>query len=266
MKGLVRIIAVSVLMLFVTSNLVYAGQFGPPEPAAKEGHVSIGTGYFYHSAKVKVTPEGGDEFEDKAKQNRVYLQVGYGFVKNGEIYLRVGSADFKIPEVFVEEDISWRPPDFKGDFKPFGTIGIKGFFDLSPSFGIGPFFQASLYSTYKDERGISVPEAGVTITETMRVKNLREVNLGVGLQGKIGGAILYAGPVAYWTKAKGDWTQTIIDDGFEETESASFKVKEKNNFGGFAGLRLPLTKNLNFEVEGQLKSKFSMGGALTYSF
>lgn len=97
----------------------------------------------------------------------------------------------------------------------------------------------------------------------MKGKKPREINLGVGLQGKIGDVIIYGGPVAYWTRAKVDWTGTIEGKG-SKTESTS--IKEKNNVGGFAGVRLPLTKGLNFDVEGQYKSRFSFGGALTYSF
>ncbi|MBT9537784.1 MAG: hypothetical protein IVZ94_06590 [Nitrospirae bacterium] len=51
-----------------------------------------------------------------------------------------------------------------------------------------------------------------------------------------------------------------------ETGTASTTLKEKNNIGGFAGVRVPLGKGFSVEVEGQYKSRFSFGGALTYSF
>ena len=97
----------------------------------------------------------------------------------------------------------------------------------------------------------------------MKVKKPREINLGVGLQGKIGDVIIYGGPVAYWAKAKAELTGTIEGEG---TMTMSTTYKEKNNVGGFAGVRVPLGKGLSLEVEGQLKSRFSFGGALTYSF
>ncbi len=40
MKKLVLVIAIAAI--FVTGSMVYAGQFGPPEPAAKEGKVALG--------------------------------------------------------------------------------------------------------------------------------------------------------------------------------------------------------------------------------
>ena len=96
----------------------------------------------------------------------------------------------------------------------------------------------------------------------MKVKRPREINLGVGLQGKIGETIVYGGPVAYWARYKAEWNMT----GNVIATVPATTYKEKNNIGGFAGIRLPLSKGLNLEVEGQLKSRFSMGGALTYSF
>jgi hypothetical protein len=48
--------------------------------------------------------------------------------------------------------------------------------------------------------------------------------------------------------------------------SDSVKVYEKANVGAFLGVKLPLTKQLRFEIEGQYKGKTSVGGALSYSF
>jgi len=260
-------LAIAIAAIFATGSMVYAGQFGPPEPAAKEGKAALGIGYFNYSAKWK--PKDSDGDEDKViRQNQTYLQLSYGLAKNWEAYLRVGGADSKIKDTFWtsagEAALSGFKPDFKDGYKPFGTIGVKGVFNITPSFGIGPFFQASLYSSYKDSTSGTYDVPPVTpASQEIKVKNPWDINIGVGLQGKIGETIIYGGPVAYWTKAKGEWTGTIEGVG---TDTESVTLKEKNNIGGFAGLRLPLGKGLNLEVEGQLKSRFSMGGALTYSF
>lgn len=203
----------------------------------------------------KVNPAG----EDKATQNQAYLQLGYGIAKNWEAYLRVGGADATSKGLFDFDDAT---SDFKDSYKPFGTIGVKGVFNVSDSFGIGPFLQASLYSSYKDKKTGVVD--GDTWEVTAKFKNPREINFGIGLQGKIGDVIIYGGPVAYWTMFKAEWTATDVATG--DTGSASTTDKEKGNVGGFAGVRVPLGKGLSLEVEGQMKSKFSMGGALIYSF
>lgn len=265
MKKAVLIIAV--LMLFAMGSIVYAGQFGPPEPAAKEGKVALGVGYFNYSAKWK-SKNTEDGEEEKMNQNQAYLQLGYGFTKNWEAYLRVGGADAKVRDVFYtsadDPDVAGFKSDFKDGYKPFGTIGVKGVFNVTPSFGIGPFLQATLYSSYKDKTTGTYNVPPVTpASQEIKVKNPREINLGVGLQGKIGETIIYGGPVAYWAKGKAEWTGTIEGVG---TDTESTTLKEKNNVGGFAGVRIPLSKSLKLEVEGQLKSRFSMGGALTYAF
>ncbi|MBU4320292.1 MAG: hypothetical protein L6246_02950 [Thermodesulfovibrionales bacterium] len=120
MKKLILVIAIAAI--FAMGSVVYAGQFGPPEPAAKEGKVSLGVGYFYSSAKLK--PKNTVDWDEgKVTQNQAYLQLGYGFTKNWEAYLRVGGADSKIKDVFLtsadDPDAAGFKPDFKDGFKAF---------------------------------------------------------------------------------------------------------------------------------------------------
>lgn len=263
-----RMFVLVVLMMFLTGSIAYAGQFGPPEPAAKEGKAALGIGYFSYSAKIK--PKDTENWnESKTSQNQAYLQLGYGFIKNWEAYLRVGGADLKSKDAFsTDSPRAGFKSDFDDGYKPFGTVGVKGIFSISNSFGIGPFFQASLYSSYEDSA--SGTNSGFSETQTLKVKNQREINAGVGLQGKIGDVIIYGGPVAYWAKSNVEATLKVVGAVYAstgtDTATLSTTYKEKKNIGGFAGIRIPLSKSLNLEVEGQMKSKFSMGGALTYAF
>lgn len=264
------IVIVAALVFVLASSLAYAGQFGAPEPTAKEGKAALGVGYFYSQAKSKSKDSDGEEF--KATSNQAYLQLGYGLAKDWEAYVRVGGADLKIKEAFEFDNST---PDFKDGLKPGGTIGVKGIFKVNDSFGIGPFFQASISPSYKDTKTGTLTIDDVdgdgnddTInTETLKIKNPWEVNFGIALQAKIGEVIIYGGPVAYWQKSKGEVAISGTGStGNPISGKTSFTFKEKNNVGGFAGLRIPLGKNLGIEVEGQLKSRFSMGGALTYAF
>jgi len=259
-------LAIAIAAIFATGSMVYAGQFGPPEPAAKEGKAALGLGYFYSSAKLK--PKNTEDFwEIKPTQNQAYLQLGYGIAKNWEVYLRVGGADIKIKNAITDTDLTnTGPKDFKDGIKPFGTLGIRGLLYESnnKSFGIGPFIQTSLYSSYKDEWTLSELGWSDSGTIKVKVKNPWDVNLGISAQVKIGEVILYGGPAAYWNKAKAEGDAQNLTTGKSFSGSTTFK--EKNNIGGFAGVRVPLGKGLSLEVEGQMKSKFSMGGALTYSF
>lgn len=253
------VVVAAALIFVLTGSISYAGQFGPPEPAAKEGKVALGIGYFHYSAKLK--PKDTVDFEEqKTEQNQAYLQLGYGFVKNAEVYVRIGGSDLKVKDAFYTDLCDGCKSDFDDGYKPFGTIGAKGVFNVSDSFGIGPFFQATFYSSYKDKTSGTI--FGFQVTQEAKLKNPWEANLGLGLQAKIGEAIIYGGPVAYMAKLKAEYTVKAVGETF--TESTTYK--EKNNIGGFAGIRLPLGKNVGLEVEGQMKSRFSFGGALTYAF
>jgi len=76
------------------------------------------------------------------------------------------------------------------------------------------------------------------------------------------GVTLYGGPVVYWTGHK---EQFIFRPGLLSDKT---HYREKNNFGGFVGLRSPLpwVKGFHAEVEGQFKNKGSVGVSLHYSF
>lgn len=249
-------LVIAFLIFLAADSFVYAGQFGPPEPVSKEGKISLGLGYSYYSAKWK-SKDTEDWIESKVKQNQAYIQASYGFIKNSEIYLGIGGADIKAKDAFDFNN----PQDFKDSSKPFGTIGIKGIFNITPSLGIGPFLQATLlFSDYKDEKTGDI--SGIPVSATLKYKKPWDVNLGIGFQTKIGDTVLYAGPFAYWTRAKVEAEATAL--GITVTDSTTYK--EKNNLGGFAGFRLPLGKGFNLEVEGQLKSRFSAGSSLVYLF
>jgi len=263
------IVIIAALVFVLASSLAYAGQFGAPEPTAKEGKVALGVGYFY--SQVKLKPKDTTNFsEAKSTQNAAYLQLGYGFMKNAEVYVRGGGADSKSKDAFMTESPrSGFKSDFKDGYKPFGAIGVKGVFNVTDSFGIGPFVQASLYSDYKDTA--SGTNTGFAESQELKVSSQHEIDLGLGLQAKIGGAVIYGGSFAYWVKEKVEWTGKLTGAVYTatgtNTATVSTTYKEKGNVGGFAGLRVPLrSKSLSLEAEGQLKSKFSFGGALTYAF
>lgn len=266
MKRMVLI--VTLLILFMTANIAYAGQFGAMEPVSELGKVSLGIGYFYYSDKLEPKDREGTWIgwkKSKITQNQAYLQLGVGIMPNSEVYFRVGGADIKVPDAFLTSadgpELAGFKDKLKDSLKPFGTIGIKGGYNFAPPFGIGYFVNTSLGSNYRDKTAGTF--LGVPATQEMKIKRPWEVNLGVALQGKIGEVLLYGGPLVYWARSKVEWEGTIPGVG---SISDSTTYKEKNNLGGFAGLRLPLGKGFNIEVEGQLKSRFSAGGSLVYSF
>ena len=277
------IIATLLTALILTPSISDAGQFGPPEPVANEKKLSLGVGYFHFSEKLNAE-NPGELFSarQKIKQNQVYLQAGYGFIKNWELYLRLTRPDLKVDNAFDVTGLGVgggqrTSDDFKDGFTPSGTLGVKGLLYDGPYLGIGPFFQASLFPNYKDKfrfnAGCSffIPgcaAAGVApAVDESKVKRPWDINLGIGLQTKVYGITLYGGPFAYWTGYKARfYIRTEAFGSASRFDETSYR--EKNNFGGFVGLRTPLpwVEGVQAEVEGQFKNKGSVGVSLHYPF
>jgi hypothetical protein len=200
-------------------------------------------GYFFDQRKWEPDKEISFD-EGRSRSNQIYVQGSFGFIRNWEIYGRLAAADLELPD--------W-PTDFSANYKPSGTLGIKGvlFPSIDPGgyISIGPFLQSSLSSDYKDRN----------VTEKTEVKSPWDVNFGATIQVKNEGICFYFGPVVYWQRAKIE-----VERSSGEHLSATFE--EKSNFGGFMGVKFTLYDNINIEVEGQYKGEVSGGGSITYSF
>lgn len=240
MKQFSGIILVFMVFFFVSSAT--AGQFGPAEPMAKRGGLSLGMGYFFDQKEWE--PDNQVLFgEVKSRSNQIYLQGSFGIIKNWEIYGRFAIADLEL------HDWSSR---FSEDYKYSGTLGIKGVpFSIDPEgyIGMGPFLQGSLGLNYKDRDTI----------EKTEFKTPWDINFGATIQAKTEGICFYFGPVVYWQRAK-------IEVERSSGQRLSDRFHEKSNFGGFMGVKFTVYDNINIEVEGQYKGEFSGGGLITYSF
>jgi len=94
-----------------------------------------------------------------------------------------------------------------------------------------------MYSNYKDSVTFSDTIGGVAVSEkgTLELKNSWDANIGLTLQAKTNGVILYGGPFAYMTRAKAVEKIAGTIAGFPFSGSGSENIKEKSNFGGFLG-------------------------------
>lgn len=263
----------------VVATMVYAGQFGPPEPMTKEGKISLGIGYSYFSGKLN--PENGNLLirQHEFRQNQFYIQAGYGFLKDWEAYLRVGGSDLNINNAFPFAGQRGLSNTFEDGFRPFGTFGVNGLLYDGAYFGVGPFLQASLFTSYKDRTGtyrggppacdidpglVCVAVVGDRSDE-LKLKRPWDVNLGISLQTKVYGMTLYGGSFAYWTGYKAEYKLSFPPF---VTVADQAHYREKNNFGGFFGLRasLPWVKGVHVGIEGQFRNKGSVGISLNHSF
>jgi len=228
-------IGIAFVVLLIAS-VASAGQFGPPEPTADTGKFSVGMGYWLDRSEMRV-----DHDTLTAKSRQLYLQGDYTFIKDWEAYGRLGGASLKL-----DNDGA----DFRDRMRGYGTLGLKGVAYRYQNFAVGPFVESSLYRDHKD----SIDGNNV------KVKDQWDLNLGVSAQYKIpvGSCDLtvYGGPFAYWNRSTLDVTGLASED-----------AREKNNIGGFLGVKVPIVKQKMFlTAECQFKDKIGTGVSISYTF
>jgi len=255
-----KVIVISAFLIFTVHGTAAAGGlFGPPQPISKEaGGLHTGIGYWYHEDKYK------NDTEHVTRQNQVYSQLGYG-AQNWEVYGRIGVSDLKVFDVFNSAQVSTTTSknDFADNWNFFGTLGAKGFYPFNKTFGIGGFMQGSYhFSDFTD--AVSGTHNGTPFTTELKVKNLWDVNFGVGFQATVPKGIkLYIGPYIYYSEAKISQSANIPGLKFEAWHVT---IKNKTNGGGFTGIDVPLARGFHLNVEGQYSERFSVGAAVTYSY
>jgi hypothetical protein len=259
-KHFISVAISALLILLINSVATAGGLFGPPQTVSKEaGGLNTAIGYWYHEDTYK---NGADY---KIRQNEIYSQVAYGAKNIWEIYARIGVSDLKIFDAFSSTDTATmtNKNDFEENWKFFGALGAKGFYPIKKTFGIGAFIQGTYYfSDFADD--VSGTNSSTPFTADLKVKNLWDVNFGVGFQATIPyGIRLYAGPYIYYSEAKVSLAASIR--GLEYA-TGDVSVQNKSIMGGFAGVDIPLIKGFRLNVEGQYSDKFSAGAAVTYTY
>lgn len=247
-------------MLTTCTIAAAGGPFGTPQTISKEAtglHTAIG--YWYHEDNYK---NGTGHL---IRQNQIYSEAGYGFQRYWDVYGRVGVSDLKIFDAFSSSNaltITYEN-DFKENWKFFGTLGAKGFYPVNSTFGIGAFIQGTYYfDKFSDE--VLGSDDGTPFTAQLKIKNLWDVNCGVGLQATVPYDIkLYIGPYAYYSQAKASLLSNITTLEFEAGEVT---IKNKTNLGGYAGAFIPLGKSFHLNIEGQYSERLSVGTAVTYAY
>jgi hypothetical protein len=230
---------VTLLYFTISPSVMAAGLFGAPQTVSREaGGLNTAIGYRYHE---DIYENGADI---KIRQTEIYSQVAYGAKNIWEVYGRVGMSDLNIEDVFKDNE------------KFSGTLGAKAFYPISKTIGVGAFVQGTYYfSDFTDT---------VSRNKEIKVKNLWDINCGVGFQAALPRDIkLYAGPYIYYSEAQMSLSSHI--PGLEYT-AGNFSIKNKSIAGGFAGLDIPLIKGFRLNVEGQYSDRFSTGAAVSYTY
>lgn len=237
--------AVSAILIAACGGAHAMGPYGSPELETNEDEVSMGVGYFGYGTEWK--PSGGNYTNVQIRQQQGYLQIlgrGLSLTERGGSFLRIGGADF--------DDGA----GFSSGYKLFGTVGMKDTWlgGDRGRFQLGSILQASYYSGYESTATLS--NGGVA---TAKVSGMWDIGLGVAVQMKLSrSAFLYAGPQFVYSSAKVERSAGSAGDSTDYGESSYV--------GGFAGGMLKLSRGWFLVAEGQYRSDFSAGAALSYSF
>lgn len=258
-KSLKGILIPAIILFAVNGTAAAGGLFGPPQPVSKEaGGLHTGIGYGYKEGQYR------NDTDHTIRQNQVYSELGYG-ANNWGTYGRIGVSDLKILDAFrsTQASTTTSKNDLKDDWKFFGTLGGQRFFPFNRTFGIGAFLQGSYY--FQDfTEDISGTHNSARFTTELKVKNLWDVNFGIGFQATVPNDIrLYVGPYLYYSQAKISPSVNIPGLPFSAGE---ITIHNKTNIGGFSGIDVPLAKGFHMVVEGQYSERFSVGTAVTYSY
>lgn len=250
------------LLIFTGSGAASAsGPFGPPQTISREaGGLNTAIGYSYQE----------DRFEDNAqyvfRQNQIYSQASYGAQNRWEIYGRIGVSDLTISDAFASNNSSTiisSDRDFTEHWKFFGTLGAKGFLPVNKIFGVGAFLQGSYYFEHF-QCEVAGTEAGAPFTADLKVRDLWDVNFGIGFQVTAPYDIkIYAGPYIYYSEAKANLSADIAGLAFG---TQKISLENKAIAGGFAGVDVPLAKGFHLNIEGRYSERFSCSAAIGYRY
>lgn len=259
MKGFNTIALYTFLILTVNGTAAAGGFFGPPQTVSKEaGGLYTGIGYAHQEDKYN------NGRERLINQNQTYSQLGYG-AQHWEYVGGIGIADLKISDAFrsTRASTTTSKNDFEDTGKFFGTLGAKGFYPFNKTFGIGAFIQSTYYFNDSTDT-ISGTYNGSPFSAELKVKNLWEVNFGLGFQVTVPyGITLYIGPYAWYSEARLSLSANI--PGLN-SDSGNVTLHNKTNVGGFTGIDIPLAGGFHLNVEGKYSERFAAGIRVTFLY
>ena len=258
---IIKIIVIIVFVILIAAERAAAGgPFGPPQPIAKEAAgIHTGIGYWFQEDTYK------NGVEQVTRQNQVYSELGYGSPNSWEITARVGMSDLKLLDGFSSSSAATitSKQDFEEHGKLFSTLEAKGFYPFNNTFGMGAFIQGSYYfSDFTDP--VSGTRNGVPFLVELRVKNLWDVNFGMGFQATVPyGIKMYIGPYAHYSELKVSPSADVAGVALASGEST---MKNKTVLGVFTGIEVPLGKGFRLNLEGQYTERLSAGAAVLYVY
>ncbi len=251
--------AVLVSVILLPGTTIAGALFGPPQPVSRhEGGLHTAIGYWRCEDKF----ENGRDYV--MKQNQVYTHAGYGARDLWEIYGRLGLADMKLEDAFSPADgltsaLKSNLNDTWNNF--FGSLGGKVFYPYNKIFGAGAFLQGTYYFNYFSD-GVSGTRNGGPYEAGLKIKNMWDLNFGIGGQMSVADTRFYLGP--YYRHAEAEASPSPAAPGLQFTQDTT--IRNKSGFGAFAGIDAPLGRGFRFNIEGQYSEQLSIGAAVSFTY
>ena len=258
---MVRFILMILFLLPLCASVATAtGPFGPPQPVAKEaGGLHTGIGYWFQQ----------DAYEDGgvlvARQKQIYSELGWANGNGWGITARVGVSDFKMADLFggSATPAVVSGTDLKGQGKFFATVGTKFYHPFGRIFGVGGFVQGSYcFSDFTDS--FSGMAGGSPFSTEIRIRDLWDARFGIAVQATLPyGIRIYGGPYGYHAEFQVSSFPAVSGVPWASGETV---LRNKNAFGGFAGVDAPLGKGFRLNLEGEYAEKVSGGISVVYLY
>ncbi len=268
-----KLILLSLITLLCLPVAVYAASIGGAETQG-QGKFAIGLDQefvFDRDMELKsIDPaldlDPDETFETKPEIDSVYrtmVKANYGLLENLDIYVKLGTADFKSNMDWTwTEAGGWETGTMKikGDNAFAYGFGAKGTYNLKNDWIIGCDVQ---YLRHKnDYKGIDSWEdsTGDSGEESFKGNvTFQEWQVAPYIAKKIGNFVPYLG-VKYSdlrTKFKVTW---------EDDEVETWKIEADDNFGVFLGTDFKIGDRFSLNLEGRFIDETAMSVGATYRF
>jgi hypothetical protein len=266
----ITLVLMVLTVVIATPHVCSAGAFDGVGSTLAPGKVSFSQGYWYQEDNWKVADMTltakvlGFTYTGtyspgsfRTQSNQAYIQGAIGLFPGWELYARLNGGDLKTTNL---------DPNWSSSMKFFGTVGVNGTFYKDKTFSLGPFAQYTWYDTYTTSFSQSLAGLG-TLNASMTIQNYYTVKTGLAAAVNVKNAFtVYGGPFWNYSHANLNLNGTASLLGISGSVSNSSLMSNKDDFGGFLGVRVPLAKAVSMGVEGQYTGVWAAGVKLIVSF